>query len=655
MSHSIIPPLDQARTRVAKLKETIAHHRYLYHVLDRQEISDEALDSLKHELADLERAYPQLVTQDSPTQRVGGEPLPAFKKYTHKERMMSMEDVFSVEELNEWKERIQNVAGHTIDDFYCMTKIDGLAVSLIYEDGVLVTASTRGNGRIGEDVTQNVKTIEMVPLSLRKEALRQLEKEGLGQGHSVTVRGEIYMEKEDFNRLNAERERAGEPLFANPRNVCAGSIRQLDPAIAGARPLKFRAWHLSGTEAKCQSEAMEFLRELGFVVAEGVRAQTMREIEAYHKSTEREREALAYWIDGLVVRVNDFAEYDKLGVVGKAPRGLVAWKFAPEEATTKLIAVDWQMGRTGKLTPVATVEPVFLNGTTVQHASLHNIDEIRRLDAHIGDTVIMTKAGDIIPKITAVLPELRTGDEKEIIEPEVSEEHQRAQRREQILYSARCFDMDGLGGKTIERFLEDGLITDFADLFTLTQERIAELERFGDRSAEQIVSEIQSNKAVDLVQFIRALNIPNVGEETGRTLAYHFHSIEALQNAKQEELIALQDVGAIVAQSIVDFFEREDVADYLKKLQAVGVVILMPEAVGDAFRGKKFVVTGTLEHYSREEAKEAIRKLGGAVSNSVSKNTDFLVAGENPGSKLEKAKELGVTVLSEEEFRRKLQ
>lgn len=643
---------NEIEKRIEKLKETIAHHRYLYHVLDKQEISDAALDSLKHELAELERENPEFVSADSPTQRVGGEPLPKFNKYTHAERMMSMEDVFSVDELEQWHQRIEKVAGHAINDFYCMTKIDGLAMSLIYEGGVLTTAATRGNGRVGEEVTQNVKTIETVPLALRKDALNKL---GVAADQTITVRGEIYMDKSDFDAMNAEREKSGEPLFANPRNVCAGSIRQLDPKIAASRPLKFRAWHLSGTGAPTQSTAMDQLKDLGFVTAEGQQVQSLKEAEDYYANTEKGRENLDYWIDGLVVRVDNFNEYDKLGVVGKAPRGLVAWKFAPEEATTKLLAVDWQMGRTGKLTPVATVEPVFLNGTTVQHASLHNIDEINRLDLRVGDTVIIKKAGDIIPKITQALTDLRTGEEQPIAEPPVNAEHQKAQRREQILYSARCFEMDGLGGKTIERFLEEGLISDFADLFTLTEEKIQSLERFAEISAQNIVAEIQSHKTVDLVQFIRALNIPNIGEETGRTLAYHYHSIDALKQAKTPELTALQDIGDIVAQSIEDFFDREDVAEYLEKLEQVGVTIKEPEAVGDAFKGKKFVVTGTLEHFSREGAKEAIRKLGGGVSTSVSKNTDFLVVGENPGSKLEKAKELGVTVLSEDEFRTKLQ
>jgi DNA ligase (NAD+) len=642
------PAETQAKQRVEALKKTIAHHRYLYHVLDKQEISDAALDSLKHELAELEREFPQLVTPDSPTQRVGGQPLPEFTKVKHASRMLSMEDVFSFEELGKWHERIEKVAGHKVGPFYCMTKIDGLAVSLIYREGKLAVAATRGDGLVGEDVTQNVRTIESIPL-----ALHNMEQVDFEVG-DVEVRGEIYMDKADFERMNKEREAAGEPLFANPRNVCAGSIRQLDPAIAASRPLKFRAWHLSQVGQKAQSESAELLKTLGFAVAEGKMARSLEEAREYYKKTEAGREELAYWIDGLVVRVDDFDQYDGLGIVGKAPRGLVAWKFAAEEATTKLVAVDWQMGRTGKLTPVAEVEPVNLNGTTVKHASLHNIDEIRRLGLKLGDTVIIKKAGDIIPKITQALVELRTGSETEITEPIVNEQHLKDQVREQILYSARCFEMDGIGGKTIERLLDESLIADFADLFTLTAEQIQALDRFAEISAQNIVNEIQAHTSIGLVAFIRSLAIPNVGEETARTLAYHFQSVETLSHAKTEELLALQDVGEVVAQSIVDYFDREDVADYLAKLKRAGVSVAPPEAVGSVFKGKKFVVTGTLEHYSREEIKEVIRKMGGAVATSVSKNTDFLVCGENPGSKEEKAKELGVTILSEEEFRRKL-
>lgn len=642
------PAETQAKQRVEALKKTIAHHRYLYHVLDKQEISDAALDSLKHELAELEREFPQLVTPDSPTQRVGGQPLPEFAKVKHASRMLSMEDVFSFEELEKWQERIEKVAGHKVGPFYCMTKIDGLAVSLIYREGKLAVAATRGDGLVGEDVTQNVRTIESIPL-----ALHNVEQVDFEVG-DIEVRGEIYMDKADFERMNKERQAAGEPLFANPRNVCAGSIRQLDPAIAASRPLKFRAWHLSQVGQKTQSESVELLKTLGFAVAEGRLAASLEEARDYYKKTEAGREKLAYWIDGLVVRVDDYDQYDGLGIVGKAPRGLVAWKFAAEEATTKLVAVDWQMGRTGKLTPVAEVEPVNLNGTTVKHASLHNIDEIRRLGLKLGDTVIIKKAGDIIPKITQALTELRTGSETEITEPQISAQHLKDQIREQILYSARCFEMDGIGGKTIERLLDEGLIADFADLFTLTAEQIQALDRFAEISAQNIVNEIQAHTSIGLVAFIRSLAIPNVGEETARTLAYHFQSVETLSHAKTEELLALQDVGEVVAQSIVDYFDREDVEDYLAKLWRGGVTVIPPEAVGTVFKGKKFVVTGTLEHYSREEIKEVIRKMGGAVATSVSKNTDFLVCGENPGSKEEKAKELGVTILSEEEFRRKL-
>jgi DNA ligase (NAD+) len=377
---------QEAKERIDKLKELIRHQRYLYHVLDKQDISDAAHDSLKHELAELEREYPEFVTPDSPTQRVGGEPLDAFKKHNHVHPMLSMEDVFSFAELEKWIERIQKYGSKEISRFITMTKIDGLAVSLTYKGGVFTLAATRGNGRVGEDITENVRTIESIPLKVRGDAPAEFE-----------VRGEIYIDTADFEKLNKAREEAGETTFANPRNLAAGSIRQLDPAIAAARPLKFRAWSAYGLDSDSQLATLEALKELGFPVANYAEAESALDVKAIFDRMDKERADIPYQIDGLVVRVDDHAHFETLGVSGKAPRGLIAWKFPADEATTKVRSVEWHVGRTGKLTPVATVDPVFIAGTTVQHATLHNPDEIERLDIRLDDTVILIKSGDIIP------------------------------------------------------------------------------------------------------------------------------------------------------------------------------------------------------------------------------------------------------------------
>ncbi len=635
------------KERIEKLKDLINYHRHLYHVEDRQEISDEALDALKHELAELEKAHPEYLTPDSPTQRVGGVALPKFEKVVHLERMLSMNDVFQFEELEDWEKRLADVYDGAIDGYYAMTKIDGLAVSLRYEDGILTTAATRGDGSIGENVTQNVKTIEAVPLRLRMP-------EGVLPPALVEVRGEIYMNKVDFTALNKAQEAKGEEVFANPRNVSAGSIRQLDPEITRTRPLDFRAWHLSGFELTTQSEAMEMLSSLGFKTAPGKACATLKEVQAYFIKTQKEREKIPFWIDGIVVRVDRIATYKALGIIGKTPRGIVAYKFPPEEGVTKLLAVHWHMGRTGKLTPVAQVEPVFLAGTTVQHASLHNIDEIRRLDVRVGDTVIMTKAGDIIPKITKVLTELRTGTETTIEEPDAQTFPTIDQQRERILHAIRSFGIDGIGGKTIERFIEEGLIETPADLFLLTKEEILTLDRFGELSAQNIVEELRTHKRITLPLFIRALGIPNVGEETAHTLAYAAKTLDRLKTMTTEELLALQDIGQIVAEGVVAFFAREETRALLEAYTKAGIEIEPVKEATDTLKGLSFVLTGGLETMTRDEAKKRIREAGGILSGSVSKKTDYVIAGEEAGSKRAKAEALGVKILSESDFLRML-
>lgn len=673
----------EAKERILKLRKLIDKYRYEYHVLDTQEVSDAVNDSLKHELYTLEQQYPEFITPDSPTQRVGGKPLDKFKKVPHVYPMLSMEDVFSFDELHEWHERILKIREGNSLDFYAMLKIDGLAVSLVYQDGILQTAATRGDGKIGEDVTNNVKTIEAVPLSLRvidEVELKKLQKEFSLSSETVEalrsrrgrieIRGEIYMPKKAFEQMNKERIKAGEEPFANPRNVSAGSIRQLDPAIAAARPLDYLAWRLE-TDIGEQSQAagVAILKAFGFKTSIGEHAKTLDDVKKFFDGIAKKRDKLNFWIDGVVVRVNDNLAYRQLGIVGKTPRGLVAWKFPAEEATTTVASIEWFVGRTGALTPVANVSPTFVAGTTVIHASLHNADEIERLGLKVGDTVILTKAGDIIPKIVKVLTELRTGKEKNVQIPKkcpvcdspverragevalfCTNKSCYAKEREKVLYAARAFEIDGLGDKIVEKLLNAGLVKTPPDIFRLQTADFLGIEGFAELSAKKLYDQIQSRKEIELTPFIVSLGIRHVGGETAFALSLAFGSLEKLAAATQDELLQVPDVGATVAESIYEFFQSEHGKKMLQDFVEVGVVVKKAKAVKRILSDKRFVVTGTLSSLGREEAKEKIRLLGGNVSDSVSKKTDFVVVGENPGSKADKAKELGVKILSEQEF-----
>lgn len=674
---------SEAAARILKLRELINKYRYDYHVLDRATVSDAVNDSLKHELFTLEQAYPDLITADSPTQRVGGQPLDKFKKLSHQQPMLSMEDVFSFAELEAWQTRITKLTNGQKLDYYAMLKIDGLAVSLVYQDGALVSGATRGDGKIGEDVTHNIRTIESVPLTLRMPDPSELVELAARHGASSEVierlrnlegrfeiRGEVYMPKADFERMNAERAKRGEELFANPRNVSAGSIRQLDPAIAAARPLQFMAWRLESDIGEgTQTLGVEILRLLGFRTSLGGYCETLKDIKVFFDDIARQREELDFWIDGVVVRVNNHELYRELGVVGKTPRGLVAWKFPAEEATTIVEAVDWFVGRTGALTPVATVAATFVAGTTVTHASLHNIDEIERLGLMIGDTVILTKAGDIIPKIIAVLADLRTGSETPVQIPSLcpicsapvvrhegevaltcSNKNCYAVEREKVLYAARAFKIDGLGDKIVEKLLSAGLVKTPPDIFRLQASDFLGVEGFAELSAQKLYEQIQARKSIELAAFIVALGMRHVGAETAFALATAFGSVEALAMATHEQLLAISDVGETVAESIYTFFQSPHGKQMLKDFKEVGVMIAEAPAVKQVLAGQRFVITGTLEQIGREQAKERIRLLGGSVSDAVSKKTNFVVVGENPGSKADKAQELGVKILSEGEF-----
>lgn len=655
----------EAKKRIEKLRELIDKYRYAYHVLDRQEVSDAVNDSLKHELYELEAQFPDLITPDSPTQRVGGQALEKFSKVRHERPMLSMEDVFTADEARAWVERVERLAEGKLE-YVTMPKIDGLAVSLVYEDGRLLTAATRGDGLVGEDVTMNVRTIESVPLRLRsvKEKIPK----------RIEVRGEIYMTKKDFAVMNAKRKKAGEPLFANPRNVSAGSIRQLDPKLAASRPLRFFAWRVeTDGVTSTQEDGFMLLRELGFAVPPFEGAKNFEDIERAYRSLEKKREKTAYWIDGLVVRVNDRKVFSELGVIGKTPRGLVAWKFAPEEATTRVERVDWFVGRTGSLTPVATVAPTLVAGTMVTHATLHNADEIARLGLKIGDTVVLTKAGDIIPKITKVLTELREGKEKAVAIPKKcpvcgsSIERREGEvalfctnkscyaiNREHLLHAARAFAIDGLGEKIIEKLENAGLLKTPPDIFRLKADELKDLDGMGEISAKKLVEEIARRKTIEFDDFIVALSIRHVGAETAFTLSRTFGSLAALRKATIDGLLAAPDIGEVVAESIIEFLAQPNHQKLIDDYLAVGVTVRDAKKVASTLGGKKFVVTGTLQSLGREEAKDRIRLSGGSVAGSVSKNTDYVVVGENPGSKADDAQRLGVPILSEEAFLRML-
>lgn len=658
---------EEARERIEKLKKTINRHRYLYHVLDRQEISDAALDSLKHELYQLEQKFPQFITPDSPTQRVGGTALAKFLKIRHKVRQWSFEDVFSEEEMKEFDDRIKRMLGKKVKflgnlEYTCELKIDGFKIILTYEKGILKTAATRGDGLVGEDVTQNIKTIESIPLRLEKDV-------------DAVVEGEIWMSKKEFERLNILQKKKGEPLFANPRNVAAGSIRQLDPKIAASRKLDSFIYDLSWLNfplPKTQFEELKLLRELGFKVNSHFKlCKNIEEVISFWKEWQGKREREDYWIDGIVVKLNKREWQEKIGYTGKAPRFAVAFKFPAKQATTIVEDIKIQVGRTGVLTPVALLRPVLLAGSTISRATLHNEDEIKKLGLKIGDTVIIQKAGDVIPDVVKVLEEMRTGREKIFHMPKkcpmcgaeiVSEEGSPlakcpnkkcpSRQRRSLYYftSKQAMDIGGLGPKIIDALLDNGLIQDAADIFALKEGDLIPLERFGEKSAKNIIEAIAGRQEIPLARFITALGILHVGEETARDLAEHFHSIDALKMANMEDLEAIPHIGEVVAKSVYQWFRNDYNKKFLKRLLERIKIKKEKGTKETKLAGKTFVLTGVLESMTRDEAKEKIRLWGGDVAESVTTKTDFVVAGKNPGSKYEKAKKLGVKILNEKEF-----
>ena len=655
---------EEVKKRIEKLRELINYHRYLYHVLDKQEISEEALDSLKKELFDLEQEFPEFITSDSPTQRVGGKPLDVFEKVKREKMMFSFNDAFSREDMDNWEKRNNNLLSENdVIEYYCEPKLDGLAIELVYENGLLVLSSTRGDGKVGENVTQNIKTIESIPLKLKVDSPRE-----------IIVRGEAVINKKDFENANKERVLEGLTPYANPRNLAAGSIRQLDPSVTAKRKLDANIYSLvSDLGQKTHEEEHKILESLGFKTNNKYNklCKNMDEVFAFYDYWQKHREKLPYEIDGLVVSINNNGVFQKLGIIGKSPRGAIALKFPLKQATTIVEDVKVQVGRTGAITPVAILSPVTINGVVITRATLHNEKEIERLGLKIGDTAVVGRAGDVIPEVIKVFPELRSGKEKdfemvkfcpscgsELVKPQKeivwrcpnTKCFKRKSGWFKHFVSRGAFSIDGLGPKILERFLEEGLLGDPADLFDLKEGDILPLERFAQKSAKKLIENIQKRKRVSFSRFIYSLGIRNVGQKTSHDLSKRFESIEEIENSTIEDLENINDVGPIVARSIFEWFNDKENKEFLKKLEERGVTYFHEELSKNVLSGKKFVLTGTMEKLSRELAKEKILSLGGEVSSSISKNTDYLVLGENPGTKREKAKELGVKIIGEGEF-----
>ncbi len=654
--------------RIQQLRDEIETHNYRYYVLDAPTIPDVEFDRLFRELQRLEAEYPQLATPDSPTQRVGARPATAFSQVTHHVPMLSLNNAFDDEEVQAFDRRVREGLGRENIEYAVEPKFDGLAISLVYENGLLVIAATRGDGFSGEDVTTNVKTIHAVPLKLHAKHPPQL----------LEVRGEVLMLKRDFENLNAAQRAKGEKEFANPRNAAAGSLRQLDSKITASRKLTFFAYALGAVEGvtlpRQHSQVMQWLTELHFPVChERSVVQGVDGLLGYYRAMGAQRDALPFEIDGVVYKVNDLAAQDELGFVSRAPRFAVAHKFPAQEMMTEVLGIDVQVGRTGAITPVARLKPVFVGGVTVTNATLHNEDEVRRKDVHIGDFVIVRRAGDVIPEVVSVIQDKRPAHAQPFRMPShcpVCGSHIvklpdeavarcsgglfcPAQRKQALLHfaSRRALDIEGLGDKLVDQLVDCELVNTPADIYRLDLPALANLERMAEKSASNILAAIEHSKQTTLARFIYALGIRNVGEATAKDLARHFGNLEALLAADAEQLLAVPDVGPIVAQSITDFFAEPHNRQVIAALRRAGVT--WPEgqarqaAMQTALSGKTFVLTGTLPNMTREDAKERIEALGGKVAGSVSKKTDYVVAGSDAGSKLAKARELGVALLDE--------
>lgn len=664
----------QPEQRALELRDLLARYSYEYHVLDKPSVSDAVYDSLFAELKKIEAEYPELITSDSPTQRVGNELLGGFKKVQHSTRMLSLNDVFDRGEVEAWVERMNKLLPSQKHEFFADIKMDGLACALIYQDGVLVQAVTRGDSFVGEDVTMNVRTIKNVPLKLRIAEGFELFLRG-----RTEIRGEIVMLKDDFNALNKQREAAGDPPFANPRNLAAGTIRQLDPKLVARRPLHFRAYDLlrdTPSDVATNMFAYETITALG--LNRNMQAcvfDRLGDVMKFVDEWDKKRGDLPFNTDGLVIKLNDRAQYSELGVVGKQPRGAVAYKYAAEQATTIVRDIVISIGRTGAATPVAVFDPVVVAGTTVQHASLHNADEIARKDIRVGDTVIIFKAGDIIPQVESVVIELRPKDtksfdyEKVLFDqyPELAFERPEGEvvyrvkgasgplllkRALEHFASKGALDIDTLGEKNVELLIDSGLVADLADIYTLTKDQLLGLDRFADISASKLIDAIADKKQPQLERFIYGLGIRHVGAQTAIDLAKEYESIDTLRYTSIDRLLTIDGVGGTVAESIIAWFADDDNEALLDKFTSLGVTPQYERKVGK-LSGMNFVITGTLDGLGRDEAADKIRSFGGTFQTSVAKDTTYLVAGGKVGaSKLKKAESYGVKIIGQAEFER---
>jgi len=657
---------DRVVKRMRELVELVSYHDIKYYVEDSPEVSDYEYDLLLRELRDLEEKYPSLVLPDSPTQRVSGKALDEFPQVEHMVAMLSLDNCYSEEELREFDARVRKLLGGEPVEYVVELKIDGLGIAIMYENGALVRGATRGDGRIGEEVTLNIRTIKSVPLRLKPGGISTAE-----------VRGEIYMSKDGLRRLNKDREKAGEPLFANPRNAAAGSIRQLDPKVAASRPLDAFLYTLSHNEGPMPSthhECLSLMRSSGLRTSPHTRVFIgIEEVLGHIASWESKREDLEYEIDGMVVKVNSLQQQERLGCTAKNPRWAIAYKYPPKQMTTRLVGIDLQVGRTGALTPVAVLEPVQVGGVTVTHATLHNEDEVRRKDLRIGDHVLIERAGEVIPQVVKPIIEKRTGSEKEFRMPSscpvcgskaVREEGEAVRRcvnascPAQVKERLRHFccrdamDIEGVGPALVDQLVGAGLVSDAADLYDLTKEDLLGLEGVAEKSSQNIISAIRGSTSREFPRVLFALGIRHVGRTTANDLAEAFGSMEGFMAASKEELSKVEGVGDVVAGAVRDFLENPSNRRLVGRLGEAGLSMRSAPKSGGPLAGKVFLFTGELGSMARSEAEETVQRLGGKVSSSVTKSTDFVVAGRDPGSKLEKARKMGKTILDEDAFLR---
>ncbi|MEK2020819.1 NAD-dependent DNA ligase LigA [Vibrio parahaemolyticus] len=663
---------ESVHQRLEELKESLHYHAVRYYVEDNPEIPDAEYDRLMRELLEIEAQHPDLVTVDSPSQRVGGKPLSEFSQVTHEVPMLSLDNAFDDSELDSFHKRAQDrIGGESIKQYCCEPKLDGLAVSLLYENGILVQAATRGDGTTGENITENVRTINAIPLKLR----------GDDWPARLEVRGEVFMPKAGFEKLNELARQKGEKVFVNPRNAAAGSLRQLDSRITASRPLSFYAYSVGVVQgadlAASHYERFLQIKSWGLPMCpETKRVDSLADVKTYYQHILQRRDALPYEIDGVVIKIDDIAVQERLGFVARAPRWAIAYKFPAQEEITTLNEVEFQVGRTGAITPVAKLKPVFVGGVTVSNATLHNADEIERLQVKIGDQVVIRRAGDVIPQVVSVIKERRPETARDIIFPTqcpVCGSHVeriegeavtrctgglvcQAQRKQALKHfvSRKALDVDGLGDKVIEQLVDREMVETPADLFKLSAGVLTVLDRMGPKSAQNIVNALEKSKLTTLPRFLYSLGIREVGEATAANLAQHFKSLEAIQAATEEQLIAVQDIGVVVAKHITTFFEEEQNQAVVQDLLVQGIhwpEVSAPEQGAELpLEGKTVVLTGTLSQLGRTEAKEALQSLGAKVTGSVSKKTDILFAGENAGSKLAKAQELGIEIKTEQDL-----